>query len=112
MGADSATDLNKLIRAGTVSTVNAAERTATVFFEDTENLVSAPLKILKNGPFIPAKDITQETQPRGGGPPGDSAFAEHTHEVIIKPWLPDVGDFVLCVFPANGGGDGYVVGGI
>jgi len=27
-----------------------------------------------------------------------------------EPWLPGVGDLVLCLFPKNGGGDGFVVG--
>ena len=49
---------------------------------------------------------------------GDCARAgkieEKTHEYKIKvhPWLPYVGQLVLCVFLATGEGDGFVIGGI
>jgi hypothetical protein len=67
---------------------------------------------MKNSPFIPAKGAPQETETQGENRPDVSAFASHTHDLTIAPWLPDAGDFVLCVFLANGGGDGFVIGGI
>ena len=105
--------INNIVRVGTVSSVDAGNRTARVEFTDKgpEPFVSGPLTVLNNAPFIPAQNTAQETQARGGGS-GYALFESHTHEVIISPWLPSVGDFVLCLFAPNGGGDGFVIGGI
>lgn len=115
-GESDLTILKNIIRAGTVSSVDAANRTARVKFADKqtangEPFISAPLKVIQNPPFIPGKDVTQETELKGGGS-GMSAYEEHKHELIIRPWLPSVGQFVLCVFLPNGEGDGFVIGGV
>lgn len=95
--------LENMVRIGTVSSVNAENRTARVNFADKNNLVSGELKVIKNPPNITVKEIEltygTETQ-------------EHTHEIIISPWLPSVGDLVLCIYLPNGGSDGFVMGGI
>jgi hypothetical protein len=109
---DDLTVLKNIVRIGWVSSVNAGDRTARVTFKDKgETFVSGALKIIKNAPFIPAKDVTQETEAASGGS-GDAAFASHKHNVVIKPWLPNVGDFVLCIYLPDGDGDGFVIGGI
>ena len=52
-----------IVRTGWVSSVNAADRTARVTFKDMgTTFVSGPLKVIKNPPFIPAKDVVQKTQ--------------------------------------------------
>lgn len=52
---DELTALKNIVRTGWVSSVNAADRTARVTFQDKgETFVSGPLKVLKNSPFIPA----------------------------------------------------------
>jgi len=101
------TALKNLVRVGTVSSVDEGNRTARVQFADKQDtdgkpLISGALKVLKNPPFIPEHNVTQETEEKEG----------HKHEVIIKPWLPKTGDFVLCLFLPNGDSDGFVVGGI
>ena len=36
----------------------------------------------------------------------------HKHKEAIYPWLPYIGQMVLCIFLPIGGGDGFVIGGI
>lgn len=110
------TILKNIIRAGTVSSVDAGSRTARVAFADKQGVngepfISAPLKVIQNPPFIPRNSVTQETELKGGGS-GMTAYEEHKHELIICPWLPSVGQFVLCIFLPNGEGDGFVIGGV
>ena len=97
--------LKNIVRTGWVSSVNEAERTARVTFRDKgqEPIVSGTLKVLKNAP--------QRTEEESGGG-GDAAFASHSHAVIIKPWLPSPGDYVLCIYLPTDDGDGFVIGGI
>ena len=104
--------LKNIVRTGWVSSVNKAERTARVTFKDKgQTFVSGPLKVIKNPPFIPAKDVPQTTEMQSGGS-GDAAFADHKHNLIITPWLPSPGDYVLCIYIPTGDGDGFVIGGI
>lgn len=104
--------LKNIVRIGTVSSVNVGNRTARVTFRDKgETMVSGNLQVLKNQPFIPGYNVTQETEPRGGGS-GEATFETHTHELKITPWLPQIGEMVLCIMLPNGDGDGFVIGGI
>ncbi len=93
--------IEDMIRIGKVNDIREDERTARVFFEDTK-VMSGWLKVLKNTPFIPDKDAAQETASADG----------HKHDLIIKPWMPNVGDAVLCLYMPVFGGDGYVLGGL
>jgi len=75
-------NLENLIRAGKISSVNTANMTARVTFHDKPDvngrpLISAPLKYLNN-----------------------------------TLWLPEIGQNVLCIFLPNGKGDGVIIGGI
>lgn len=105
--------LKNIVRTGWVSSVNAAERTAasrsktrakTCCFRQLENCFEKP-------PFIPAGKVPQRTETESGGS-GDAAFAAHSHAVVITPWLPSPGDFVLCIYIPTDDGDGFVIGGI
>lgn len=97
------TALNNIVRAGWVSSVDPATRTARVtFFDKGKAFVSGPLKVMKNTPFIPQAGEVQQTEKEAG----------HAHKITISPWLPSPGDFVLCIFLPNGDGDGFVIGGI
>ena len=52
---DGLTALENVIRAGWVSSVDIAERTARVTFKDKgDTFVSGPLKVLKNPPWLPS----------------------------------------------------------
>lgn len=108
---DSST-LENIIRTGWVSSVNIPERTARVIFEDKgDKFVSGPLKVLCSPPWIPEYYQPNRTEYESGGS-GDAAFESHKHDLNIKPWLPSVGDYVLCIFIPKGEGDGFVIGGV
>lgn len=97
-----------LIQVGAVSSINKEERTARVKFSDTET-VSAPLVILKNSPLIKAISTNLTYVEKMNEP---EKTASHTHEIELKHWMPEVGEMVLCLMLPNGGGDGYVIGGV
>ena len=67
--------------------------------------------MLKNPPWIPEYYAPYRTEFEAGGS-GDPAFASHKHDLIIKPWLPRKGEFVLCIYIPRDDGDGFVIGGI
>ena len=104
--------LNNIIRTGWVSSVNTEEHSVRVSFEDKgQILVSGPLKVLNNSPFIPAAGTVQQTEATAGGS-GETTFESHTHKLKVAPWFPAPKDFVLCIFLPNGDGDGFVIGGV
>ena len=83
-------DIQELIdsmRIGIVSSVNVAEMTARV---ETQGIVTSDLKIVQNMPICKNKNCDCEWE----------------------PWLPKVGQYVLCLFVFNGDGDGFILGGI
>ncbi|GHU42175.1 hypothetical protein FACS1894111_05650 [Clostridia bacterium] len=110
------TALKNLVRVGTVSSIDTQNRTARVTFADKQDvngkpLISGPLKVIQNPPLIPGKNVAQVTQARGGGS-GEAAYESHTHGLTISPWLPDIGQLVVCLYLANGESDGFVLGAI
>lgn len=131
-------DLQEQIKIGKVSSVDVKKRTARVIFEDKEDMVSAELKVLINHPLIKIVKKDNGAEWGGGGAYnsaprnlGDDSYKKtlpdtvdlskviiyqgepHTHDlhVEIHPWLPYVGQFVLCAFPSIGAGDGFILGG-
>ncbi len=102
--------VDDIVRIGTISDINESDRTVRVHFPDID-IVSGWLKVIKSAPFIPGRHTQQKTEEQSGGS-GDEAFESHSHSVIIKPWLPDIGDTVLCLFDGTFNGDGYVIGGL
>lgn len=96
------------IRIGKVNSVNAELRQVRVYFEDVQ-IMSGWLKVVKNPPFIPAPGTEQKTEATSGGS-GDSSFASHNHSIIVSPWLPAVGETVLCIYNEGFNNDGYVLG--
>ena len=88
-------ELKDIVRIGIVSSVNVTKMTARVKIRD-QGIVTGNLKIVQNPHTV---ELT-------GGSLGDEC------EVIIKPWIPTVGQWVLCLFMPNGEGDGFILGGI
>lgn len=75
------TELNKVIRIGTISSIDPKTATARVLFEERDNQVSFDLPII----FPRTKD-TQDY------------------------FMPTVGEEVLCIFLPNGMEEGFVIG--
>lgn len=85
----------RLIRYGRVSSVDAANRTVKVFFPERDGMVSGDLTVLQRPPEI-------QEDPAGEGP--------HTHNAKNLPWMPTVGQMVLCIYLPSRNGDGFVIG--
>lgn len=96
--------MDDILRIGMVQSVDKEKRTVRVFFSDV-NMMSGELKVLKSPPFIGIKD-----------PPLDvdktKEKLSHYHELEIFPWLPKVGDTVLCIYNPGFNEDGFVLGAI
>jgi phage baseplate assembly protein V len=75
--------LENLIRLGRVSSVNAAEATVRVVFEDRDNMVSHDL------PVIVANTLKNKDY-----------------------YMPDIGESVVCIFLPNGISRGFVLGAV
>ena len=90
-----------MIRIGVVSESDINNRTVRVLFRDVD-IVSDWLKVIKSPPFIPQKDVKQETEIEN----------LHRHDIKISPWFPDIGDIVLCIYNTGFNEDGYVIGGL
>jgi phage baseplate assembly protein V len=73
--------LKNLARVGRVSSINPANATVRVVFEDRENMVSYDL------PVIVRQSMRNKDY-----------------------WLPDVGEQVLCLFLPSGNAQGFVLG--
>lgn len=81
---------HEIIRIGQVSKVNAGEMTARVQIPD-QGIVTGDLRIVKRPPTVEC---------------------ETGCKIKVKPWIPTVGQWVLCIFKPDGEGDGFVIGGI
>ena len=88
------TNLEKLVRLGTVTAVDAGKRQARVKYEDTGSL-SGWLYVLAAPPSVPDYD---------------AAYESHSHELIIKPWMPKVNETVLILYLPGDNTDGFVLG--
>lgn len=100
--------LGRMVRVGIVTAVDVPSRRARVKFEE-EDMTSGLLRVLASPPFIPKINGPQRTEPAAGGS-GDAAFAEHTHDVVLTPWLPRVNDPVLTLYLPMDDSDGYILG--
>lgn len=180
--------LNRIVRVGSVSSVDIDSRTVRVVFADKVDgegnpLISAPLKVLQNQPLItiekwveelgnekkwdysteynshnrslglgesyakknyaemkdiiknekiikyekretinenePIQCLNGDSQICACGAPiqqcpihGIIEYKKHRQTVTVYPWLPYIGQFVVCLFVPNGESDGFVLGGI
>ncbi len=172
--------LNRIVRVGSVSSVDIDSHTVRVVFADKVDgegnpLISAPLKVIQNQPLITIekwveelgseekwdysteynshdrtlglgesyvnkkyaemKDVIKnekiikyekrETISEGSPIPvsctgkasecplnGVIEYKKHRQTVTVYPWLPYIGQFVVCLFLPYGESDGFVLGGI
>lgn len=101
-----------IIKLGIVTNVDNAKRLARVKFpgmglQDT----SGWLPVLISRDFIPDYDVPQRTEYEEGGS-GAAAYERHKHDLIIKPYMPKVGDQVLALYIPIFNADGFILGGI
>lgn len=90
-------ELKDIIRIGIVSKVDASNMTARVKIEEQE-IITGDLQIVQNIPTVEIEVESESYQSEGN--------------FIVKPWIPKVGQWVLCIFRPDGEGDGFILGGI
>lgn len=87
--------LEQIVRVGTVSSVNTAERTARVKFSYLGDMVSGSLRVMQH--YACAVEVTTDQA--------------HNHpDTRTTFWMPEVGDTVLCLYLPVFNGDGVVLG--
>lgn len=101
-------DIDRLVQVGIVTDVNNGIFMARVKFPETE-ITSGWLYVVQNWPFISDYDVPQETESRSGGE-GEASFDEHTHDLIIKPWMPKINEVVLVIYQPAFNSDGFILG--
>lgn len=97
-------------RLGFVTDVNNVKRLARVKFADL-GYTSGWIPVLINRDFIPDYDVPQRTEFEEGGS-GAAAYERHKHDLVIKPYMPKVGEQVLCIYEPVRNGRGFILGGI
>lgn len=93
--------VSSIVRVGSVTAVDNDKRLAQVLFQDL-GLPSGWIPVMISHDYVPDYDVPQETEEAAG----------HKHEVKIKPWMPEVGDQVLCLYEPVRDGHGFVLGGV
>ncbi len=88
--------LKNMVRVGIVSKINSENKTARVQIPE-QGIVTSELKIVQNMPKIEIKNKDDT--------PSDC-------NIEIEQWLPQVGQWVVCLFYPDGDGDGFILGGI
>lgn len=122
--------MENTIRIGEVSSVNAQKRTARVYFT-TLGYTSGEIKVLINQPFITVKrkesganwkheakyaTCERSTDLANVGFKKDTpdiiktSYQSSEEEIKIEPWLPYIGQMVICIY--DEAGTGYIVGGV
>lgn len=87
-------ELSSLVRIGIISSVNEEELAATVQFVQ-QGIMSGYMKLLQNIPKECKK--SDECQ-----------WCNKENE--IGNWIPEEGQYVLCLMIPGGDGDGYILG--
>ena len=135
-------ELKDMLAFGTVSSVDKDKMTARAQIESADGIISGNLSVLQNTPLVvvtnkndnvkwsyEAQYVTHdrelglgETYKKeypdiiktkiGGCPTGTHNQCSQEQEIKIYPWLPYVGQKVVCLFLPGGDGDGFILGGI
>ena len=108
---DSENILRNLVRIGTVSSVNPANRTARVIFKD-KDMVSGWLYVLQHhGAGVYTKPDGEHSHDISGGGTTENS-GEHDHAANVTYWMPKVNDTVLVLYLPVFNGDGFILGAI
>ena len=105
-----------MVRVGTVTAVDNDKRLAQVYFQDMKLPsgwlpVLISLDVMHYYPYDEKQWTEYETEWKGSKE-GDPDYADHRHQVIMKPYMPKVNDQVLCLYEPIRNGRGFVLGGI
>jgi len=103
-------NVEDIVREGTVTAVDNDKHIAKVWFDALE-ISSDWLPVLITRDFIPDYDVPQRTEYEEGGS-GAAAFEKHPHDLIIKPYMPKVGEKVLVLYFPLFNADGVILGGV
>jgi hypothetical protein len=124
-------ELKDLVRIGVVSSVNKEQMTARVKIQE-QGIVTGDLRIVQNTPLITVQNKDGGTEwnykaeytgyDRDLGL-GETYKEEYPDTIVtdyagkeqtikIYPWIPYIGQWVLCIFKPDGDGDGFIIGGI
>lgn len=103
-------NIEDIVREGKVTAADNNKRIAKVWF-DALRMESDWLPVLINCDFAPGYGAPQRTEYEQGGS-GAAAFANHKHDLIIKPYMPAVNDRVLVLYFPVFNGDGVILGGV
>lgn len=87
--------LEQIVRVGTVSSVNPADRTARVKFSYLGDMVSGNLRVIQQ--YACAVNITLDE-------------AQKHPDSYTTFWMPSVGDTVICLYLPVFNGDGVILG--
>ena len=98
-----------MVRVGTVTDVNNPQLKARVLYPDS-GMTSDWLQVVVNFPYIPDYDVQPQRTEFTAGGSGEAAFENHKHDLIIKPWMPKIGDTVLVLYLPVRDGHGFVLG--
>ncbi len=102
---------DQLVRCGTVSAIDTSKRLARVMYPDL-GITSGWLPVLDTHPHIPDYDpATQKTESTSGGS-SYAMFESHSHNLTIKPWMPNVNDKVVVLYLQAFNADGVILGAI
>ena len=124
-------ELQDIVRIGIVSSVNKEKMTARVKIEE-QGIVTGDLRIVQNTPFMVMEwkdagvkwnyeaDYAQYDRKLGIGDRYKEEYPYILHtwkgtaDRVIKvyPWIPYIGQWVLCILKPEGEGDGFIIGGI
>lgn len=95
------TILKNLVRVGKVSSVNTSAGTARVYFEDKGGMISGELIVLRRTPKVQVVSAKVD----------DEDGKNVNVQLSVKPWMPTVGEMVVCLYLPNGE-DGFILGGV
>lgn len=99
-------DVSRMVRIGTVMTVDNEKHRVRVIYQDKSEQ-SGWLRVIDNRPFIPSYDVPQRTdyETEEDSPPS------HRHDLSINQWMPHINNTVLVLSLPFDDTDGFVLGG-
>lgn len=110
------TVFSQIVRVGKVTAVNYDKRIARVKFPDL-GYTSDWIPVLISQDTTPdykytdpqwTEFDTEDKEPQDG----DTCYVPHKHKIIRKPYMPVIGDQVLCLYEPVRNGRGFILGGI